>query len=119
MMFFHVDTEVGVTVRTKARAFELGLGAGAGILAAQHPDSAGCSETCRAGGGAVFVSPVARYRFREAAPSFSLVARAEVLAVNTGTTCWGNPCTGRATLFLLGLDVGFGRAPAPRPPPAP
>jgi hypothetical protein len=116
-MFFHADTEVGVTLHTEAHVFELGLGAGAGILGIRH--QASCNETCRVGGGAVFMSPVARYRFRDAAPSVALVARAEVLAVNTGTTCWGNPCTGRATLFLLGFDVGFGRVPAPRPPPAP
>jgi hypothetical protein len=28
-------------------------------------------------------------------------------------------CHGRATLFLVGLDLGFGFAPAPPPPPGP
>ena len=111
-MFFHVDTEVGVTIRTRARAFELGLGAGAGILGCQHPDSDGCSESlprwrrrlssCRR-------SPVTGFARRRRRFRSSRAPR--LLAVNTGTTCWGNPCTGRATLFLLGLDVGFGRAP--------
>jgi hypothetical protein len=117
--FVHVQTEVGVSIRTTAHAFELGLGAGAGLLAIHHGGLNDCNETCRAGGGAVLASPVGRWRFRDAAPSVALVARAEVVALDTGVTCWGVQCTGRATLFLVGLDMGFGPTPpAPQPAPA-
>jgi len=56
---------------------------------------------------------------RQTAPyAVALVARAEVIAVNTPSAC-GDRCTGRATLFLVGVDIGFGFAPTPPSPPPP
>ena len=117
-VFAHIETEAGVTLNTGAHTFELGLGVGAGILAIQYQPT-GCDGSCYLGGAGVFVSPVARYMVRQAAPySFALVARADVLAARSSTNCLST-CNGRATLFLIGLDLGFGFARARPPPPVP
>jgi len=117
-IFAHIETEAGVTLNTGAHAFELGLGVGAGILGIQYLP-VGCDGSCHIGGAGMFVSPVARYMIRQAAPyAVAVVARAEVLALRSSSNCW-DTCHGRATLFLIGLDLGFGFAPPPAPPPGP
>src|SRR3954470_17221187 len=71
-----VQTEGGVIVPGTDRRLELGLAAGAGVLAIGYaPD---CDGTCRIGGKGAMVSPVVRYVFID---GLAVTAAASVRAI--------------------------------------
>jgi hypothetical protein len=101
-----VMTEGGAIFRGDAGVLELGLGAGAGILAIVSGN--GCDGSCNVGGKGVILSPVARLVFRESTHvPIGIVLRGEVPVATPTGAGWGY-FTGYGTQVMVGLDVGVG-----------
>jgi hypothetical protein len=108
-----LETEGGVIIPGTDRRLEVGLAAGAGVVAIGY--AAHCDGTCRKGGSGAMISPVVRYLFRDG-PSVTIGAslRALVpLSVPSGDSCFGY-CTGFGSVMLGGVEFGIGRG-ASRP----
>jgi hypothetical protein len=106
-----VQTEAGVIVPGTDGRLELGLAAGAALLAIGYaPD---CDGTCRIGGKGAMVSPVVRYLFLDGAP---VTVGASVRAIVPLTDPQGEGFgyfTGGGRILLGAVEFGFGRgAPA-------
>lgn len=108
-ILLHVGVEGGLIVRLPGhpQEIELGLGAGAGIVAIGY--SVECDGTCNLGGVGPLLSPVARYLIRNG-PRLSIgVTVRGMIPLNIPTGDWFGYYTGRAILFLAALDLAFGR----------
>jgi hypothetical protein len=104
----HVDVEGGFILPLNAdtQAFELGLAAGAGILAVPYATT--CDGSCNIGGAGPLLSPVVRYvawGFSRFTAGFTLRA---VIPLVVPTGDWYGYYTGRAILFLAAVDLAFG-----------
>jgi hypothetical protein len=95
-------------LRSALGALELGLGAGAGILAVDTGANNCPNVTCIVGGNGLLLSPVVRFLFREATHvPIGLVLRGEVPVAQPHGEAWGD-FVGYGTQVMLGLDVGAG-----------
>jgi hypothetical protein len=102
-----VLTEAGVVLRSAAGVFELGLGAGLGLLSIPVKDSR-CHDACAVGGNSLLLSPVVRWLFRETGPlALGVVLRGDV-PTSDPTTPGIDYFVGYGAQVLLGLDVGLG-----------
>lgn len=106
-VLLQVLTEGGLRLPVGGGTFELGLGAGLGGLAIDHPGS--CDGTCAIGGVGPMLSPVVRYLVRDQGHwSLGFVVRGAVpLRVPHGE--WIATIDDFGALVLGGVDVGFGR----------
>jgi len=99
-------TEGGVRVGGAFGIFELGLGAGPGLVAIVTPGL--CDGTCLLGGGGLVLSPVLRYLVVDLAPvPLALVARGEV-PTNTHQELPFGYARAYGAAVLLGVEVGSG-----------
>jgi hypothetical protein len=104
----HADVEGGfiLPLNGDTQAFELGLAAGAGILAIPYATT--CDGSCNVGGAGPLLSPVVRYiAWGSTHFTTGFTLRAMIpLVVPTGD--WFGYYTGRAILFLAAVDLAFG-----------
>lgn len=105
-IFAHVQTEAGVRRATAAGTFELGLAAGAGLVSIPYANT--CDGTCVLGAKGMVLSPVVRYLVRDRAPATVGVSLRAVLPLLEPHGELYGSFTGRATMFLLALDLGLG-----------
>lgn len=103
----HVQTEGGLVVPGTDRRLEIGLGAGAGILAMKYGDD--CDGSCDVGGAGALLSLVARYLFVDR-PHFTAGASVRaVMPLNRARGEYIGHNIGWGAVLLAAGEVGFGR----------
>jgi hypothetical protein len=105
-IFVHVDVEGGLALREGPRALELGLAAGAGILAVHY--GGGCDGSCNLGGAGVVLSPVGRYLFLGRPGFTTAFVMRVVIPLQVPSGDYFGHYTGRAVMLLTGLELAFG-----------
>lgn len=107
VMLGRVLTEGGLRIKGGFGTFELGLGAGPGLLAIATPGQ--CDGTCRLGGAGLVLSPVLRYLVANLAPvPLGLIARGEVPTSTREDLRYGYS-RGYGAAVLFGVEVGSGQ----------
>jgi hypothetical protein len=102
----HAGVEGGVVLRDGVKALEVGLGAGAGILAVHYATT--CDGSCNIGGAGALLSPVVRFLYL-GRPGLSAggVLRA-VIPLQVPDGDWFGHYTGRGVTLLFGIDLAWG-----------
>ena len=105
--FLHVQAEGGLVLPGTNRRVEIGLGAGAGILAMTY--AAGCDGSCDIGGAGALLTLVARYLFVDR-PHLTVGANVRaVLPLNQTRGEWVGHLMAWGDMLLVGVEVGVGR----------
>jgi hypothetical protein len=106
----HVQTEAGVVLTGPLRGLELGMGAGAGILAMSYGNN-DCDGSCNLGGAGPLLSPVVRYLLGDG-PRFTMgVTVRAVIPLHVPDGNYFGYFTGPGTLVLAGIDLAIGSRP--------
>lgn len=106
-IFAHIGAEGGVVVPGTDRRLELGMGAGAGILAMHY--SSDCDGSCTLGGSGFLVSFAARFLFVDG-PKLTVGASARLIVPLAQPEGEGfGYYVGDGKMILGGLEIAFGR----------